>query len=126
MILEVASLIIRRGDEAAFERAFAKAEPVLQDASGYLSHELRRSVENAQHYALLVEWHRIEDHTMGFAKSLTFERVRCLLHGFFDSDPEMECFLAVSPYAAAIGHAADDFCGSQPAREPARDTQEAP
>ncbi len=95
MILQVASLMIRAGDEAAFERAFARAEPVLRDAGGYLSHELRRSVENERHYALLVEWQRLEDHTMGFVKSLAFERVRALLHGFLESAPDVEHFMAV-------------------------------
>ena len=97
MILQVASLMVRPGREAAFEQAFAKVEPILRDADGYLSHELRRSVENAQHYALLVEWRRIEDHTLGFVKSLAFERVRSLLHGFLESAPEVEHFRAVSP-----------------------------
>jgi len=99
VILQLASLSVRAGDEAAFERAFAKAEPILRDAGGYLSHELRRSVENEQHYALLVEWRRMEDHTLGFVKSLAFERVRSLLQGFFEAAPEVEHFLAVCPRA---------------------------
>jgi heme-degrading monooxygenase HmoA len=99
VILQVASLMVRPGREAAFEQAFAKVEPILRDAGGYLSHELRRSVENAQHYALLVEWRRIEDHTLGFVKSLAFERVRSLLQGFFEAAPEVEHFLAVCPRA---------------------------
>jgi heme-degrading monooxygenase HmoA len=98
VILEVASLTIRPGDEAAFERAFARVEPLLRDARGYLSHELRRSVEHAQHYALLVEWQRLEDHTVNFVRSAAFDRLRALLRQHLQAPPEVEHFRAVPPW----------------------------
>lgn len=103
VVLQVAMLVVRPGEQGAFERAFAKAEPLFRDAAGYLSHELRRSVENDQHYALLVEWRRLEDHTIGFRPSAAFDRLRGLLQGFLQSAPEVEHFLAV----ARPGHPAD-------------------
>jgi len=99
VILEVASLTVRPGDEAAFERAFARAEPLLRDARGYLSHELRRSVENAQHYALLVEWQRLEHHTVDFVHSGAFDRLRELLRRHLGAPPEVEHFRAVPPWS---------------------------
>ena len=95
MILQVASLMVRPGEQAAFERAFSRAEPLFRDAAGYLSHELRRSVENEHHYALLIEWRRLEDHTMGFLRSHASERLRALLQGFLLTAPDVEHFQAV-------------------------------
>lgn len=102
MVLEITALMVRPGEQAAFERAFSRAEPLFRDADGYLSHELCRSVENEQHYALLVEWRRIEDHTMGFVKSTAFERLRELLQGFLAAAPQREHFLAVAPARAGL------------------------
>lgn len=107
MILEVASLTITPGEQDAFERAFTKAERLFQDAPGYLSHELRRSVENEHRYALLIEWRRLEDHTLGFLKSNAFERLRELLQGYLQCAPEVEHFRAVAPRNAAAPTLAD-------------------
>ena len=79
---------------------------LFRDAAGYLSHELRRSVENEHHYALLVEWRRLEDHTLAFVRSNAFERLREILQGFLVSAPEVEHFLAVAPRGAQV-HLAD-------------------
>ncbi len=106
MILEVASLMVRPGEQPAFERAFARAEPLFRDAAGYLSHELRRSVENEHHYALLIEWRRLEDHTMAFRRSHAFERLRDLLQGFLLSAPDVEHFQAVAMPSSGL-HLAD-------------------
>lgn len=96
MILEMALLTIRPGHERDFERAFAKAERLLADATGYLSHELRRSLERRQHYVLLVEWRRVEDRTLGFARSGAFEHLRALLSEHLLIQPDVEHFGVVS------------------------------
>jgi heme-degrading monooxygenase HmoA len=107
MILEVASLTVRPGEQGAFERAFAKAERLLPEAAGYLSHELRCSIENEHRYVLLVEWRRLEDHTLGFRKSGAFERLRVLLQGYLQTTPDVEHFRAVVSHNAAAPPLAD-------------------
>jgi heme-degrading monooxygenase HmoA len=97
MILEVASLTVRPGDEAAFERSFARAAPLLCEAAGYVSHELQRSVERQHHYVLLVEWRRLEDHTLGFVRSRAYERLREVLQVYLQVAPDVEHFRAVRP-----------------------------
>ncbi|MGH6933010.1 MAG: antibiotic biosynthesis monooxygenase family protein [Dongiaceae bacterium] len=42
MILELATLGIRPGQSAEFERAFARAAPIIASVSGHLGHELQR------------------------------------------------------------------------------------
>jgi heme-degrading monooxygenase HmoA len=56
MILEVARLDVRPGQEGAFEEAFKKASPLISRMQGCLRHQLRRCLENHSRYVLLVEW----------------------------------------------------------------------
>jgi heme-degrading monooxygenase HmoA len=90
MILEVAILNVRPGEGAAFEAAFRRAALILAAARGYISHELRRSVENTNQYILLVKWQTIEDHTVGFRGSPQYQEWKALLHHFYDPFPTVE------------------------------------
>lgn len=67
MVLEVAILDVIPSMQTAFEEAFLVASPLIAASPGYISHELRRCVETANRYALLVQWQTLEDHTVGFA-----------------------------------------------------------
>jgi len=95
MILEVATLDVRPDREAEFEKAFARAQSIIASMKGYLSHELRRCIENESRYLLLVQWETLEDHTVGFRGSAEYEQWRELLHHFYDPFPTVEHFLPV-------------------------------
>jgi heme-degrading monooxygenase HmoA len=90
MILEVAILNIRPGEEAAFEAAFRLAVRILANARGYISHELRRCLEHSTRYILLVQWQTLEDHTIGFRGSPQYQEWKALLHHFYDPFPTVE------------------------------------
>lgn len=90
MILEHAVLEVRAGEAVAFEDAFAEAKALIAASPGFISLELRRSVETESRYLLLVQWERLEDHTEGFRKSPNFEEWRRLLHHFYDPSPTVE------------------------------------
>lgn len=96
MILEVAILNVIPGREAQFEDAFRQAQRIIATMSGYRSHELRRCVEAANRYILLVNWDRLEDHTMGFRTSPGYQEWKRLLHHFYDPFPVVEHYTAVS------------------------------
>ena len=95
MILEVAVLDVRSGSEAAFEAAFARARPLIASIPGYLGLELRRCLERASRYVLLVRWRRLEDHTEGFRGSPAYQEWRALLHSFYDPFPVVEHYATV-------------------------------
>ena len=76
MILEVAVLNVIPGQEVAFEAAFAKAQRYIKSIDGYKGHELRRCLEQANRYILLVHWRRLEDHTQGFRESPQYQSWR--------------------------------------------------
>jgi heme-degrading monooxygenase HmoA len=94
MILEVAILNVIPGQESAFEPAFARAILILASTSGYVSHELRRSIEKPSRYLLLVHWQSLEDHTIGFRGSPQYQEWKALLHHFYDPFPTVEHYSA--------------------------------
>jgi heme-degrading monooxygenase HmoA len=95
MILEVAILNVIPGREAQFEDVFRQAQRILSSMRGYRSHELRRCVEAANRYILLVNWDRIEDHTVGFRGSSGYQEWKRLLHHFYDPFPVVEHYATV-------------------------------
>jgi len=100
MVLEVAILSVRPGESAAFETAFREAQRIISASPGHQRHELRRCVEAADRYLLLVWWDSLESHTKGFRQSPAYERWRLLLHRFYDPFPIVEHYVAVPGTAA--------------------------
>lgn len=96
MIIEFAQLIIHPGSELQFEAAFPAAIKILGGSKGYLSHELRRSMETPNRYALIVHWRTLEDHTVGFRGSPAFTQWRALVGPFFASPPVVEHFESIA------------------------------
>lgn len=90
MILEVAILDVRPGQECDFEAAFEQAVPIISGMKGYASHQIRRCLEKSSRYILLVEWETLEDHTIGFRGSPRYQEWKELLHHFYDPFPTVE------------------------------------
>jgi heme-degrading monooxygenase HmoA len=95
MILEVAILNVIPGREAEFEDAFRQAQRIISSMNGYRSHQLRRCVEAAHRYILLVGWDKLEDHTIGFRGSAEYQEWKRLLHHFYDPFPVVEHYTEV-------------------------------
>jgi heme-degrading monooxygenase HmoA len=92
MILESALLEVKPGAEAAFEAAIKAARPLIAATPGFRSIAVRRCLETPNRYLLLVEWEKLEDHTVGFRQSARYEKWRALLHDFYDPFPRVEHF----------------------------------
>lgn len=90
MILEVAILDVKPSQEADFEQAFGQAQQIISSMQGYVSHQLQRCIEQPNRYLLLVNWETLEDHTVGFRQSESYQEWRELLHHFYDPFPEVE------------------------------------
>lgn len=95
MILEVAPLQIRAGQETAFEAAFKQAQAIISSMPGYLSHELQRCVERPGEYILLVRWESLEAHEVGFRQSAAYQEWKKLLHHFYDPFPVVSHYARV-------------------------------
>ncbi|MGI8404322.1 MAG: antibiotic biosynthesis monooxygenase family protein [Thermomicrobiales bacterium] len=95
MILEVAMLNVIPGQESDFEAAFRQAAKIIASMPGYRAHQLQRCLEVDNKYLLLVEWNTLEDHTVGFRRSLEYVTWKKLLHHFYDPFPTVEHFTTV-------------------------------
>ena len=90
MILEVAILNVIPGLEDDFLEAFAKAQGIISGMAGYISHQLKRCIENQSQFILLVEWEKLTDHTEGFRRSKEYQQWKALLHHFYNPFPTVE------------------------------------
>jgi heme-degrading monooxygenase HmoA len=90
MILEVAILNIIPGLENDFLSAFSKAQHIISKMAGYISHQLKRCLENSNRFILLVEWQKLTDHTEDFRGSKEYQEWKRLLHHFYDPFPTVE------------------------------------
>jgi heme-degrading monooxygenase HmoA len=101
MVLELAILDVKPGQEPDFEAAFAQAKAIIASMSGFRSLDLQRCLENASRYLLLVEWDTLEDHTEGFRGSPEYQEWRRLLHRFYDPFPTVEHYEPVTRVGAS-------------------------
>ena len=60
MILEVAVLNIKKGFSKDFENSFKEAQKIISSMKGYVSHELKKSIEQEDKYLLLVNWETLK------------------------------------------------------------------
>lgn len=90
MILEVAILDVKSGQEEEFEAAFKQASSIISSMPGYASHQLQRCLETNNRYILLAQWETLEAHTVGFRGSPQYQEWRKLLHHFYDPFPTVE------------------------------------
>jgi len=95
MILEVAILNVKTGEEARFEVTFAKARSIIIGTNGYISHQLQKYIENPNKYVLLVNWQTLEDHTIGFRGSQPYKAWKEILHHYYDPLPTVERYQLV-------------------------------
>ncbi len=90
MILEVATLNIKKGLSKQFEIDFCSAEKYISSIDGYISHTLKKCIETPDKYLLLVKWETIEDHTKGFRESEVYLKWKKLLHHYYEPFPIVE------------------------------------
>jgi len=116
MVLELATLDIKPGREAAFERDFDVAAKIIAASAGYIGHDLQRCVEKRNRYILLVRWENLPAHTEGFRKSAPYLEWKKLLHHYYDPLPTVEHYTHVGgivpnqspdPALASVTHPAE-------------------
>jgi heme-degrading monooxygenase HmoA len=90
MILEVAILEVIPTETLAFEQAFKVAGKIIASMNGYISHSLKRCIEQPNRYILLVNWTDLEAHTVGFRQSAEYQEWKRLLHHFYSPFPTVE------------------------------------
>jgi|SRR6478735_368366 len=90
MITELAILYVKDGQQHLFESDFEKAGQFISSIKGYAGHSLQKCLEQHNKYILLVNWEKIEDHTIGFRQSAVYQQWKELLHHYYDPFPVVE------------------------------------
>jgi len=93
MVLEVALIDVRPGEEDAFASAYAEARPLIDSSPGCRSVRMTRGIERPGRFILLVEWETLEHHTEVFRGSDRFPRWRGLVGPYFAGPPTVEHFV---------------------------------
>lgn len=92
MILELATLFVKIGEEKQFEKDLKIASQYISSIQGYSGHSLQKCIEQENKYILLVDWEKLEDHTIGFRQSEQYLEWKKLLHHYYDPFPIVEHF----------------------------------
>jgi len=101
VILEVAPLSVKAGQEPAFEAAFCEAQQIIASMPGYVSHALQRCIERPSEYILLVVWQTLADHEVGFRQSPEYQEWKRRLHHFYEPFPVVSHYEAIAAASSA-------------------------
>ena len=97
MILEIADIRIRPGEQAAFDSAIWRGvETVIARARGFRGYKVNRGVESPDRYVLMIFWDTLEDHTVDFRNSAAFGEWRAIVGPYFAVPPQIEHFSLVA------------------------------
>lgn len=97
MILEVAEILIRPGENAAFDAAITRGvETVIARAKGFRGYEVQRGIEKPEQYLLMIRWDTLENHTIDFRGSPAFAEWRAIVGPFFAAPATVEHFTTVA------------------------------
>jgi heme-degrading monooxygenase HmoA len=97
MVLEIADIRIRPGEQAAFTEAIQRAlRTVASRAEGIRGYKVDQGIESPERFVLQIEWDTLEAHTVGFRESPLFAEWRAIIGPFFAQPPVVEHFNQVT------------------------------
>jgi heme-degrading monooxygenase HmoA len=93
MILEIADIRIKPGQQHAFEAAIQHGvTTVIAKAQGFEGYSVHRCIETPERFVLQIRWTTLQDHTVGFRESEAFTQWRGIVGPFFAQPPHVEHF----------------------------------
>jgi heme-degrading monooxygenase HmoA len=93
MILELADIRIKPGQQTEFEQAIEMGlKTVIARAKGFQGAKVNHGIESPDRYVLQIFWDTLEDHTIGFRESPLFTEWRAMVGPFFAAPPSVEHF----------------------------------
>jgi heme-degrading monooxygenase HmoA len=97
VILEVADIHIRPGEQAAFDEAIQRGvTSVISQARGFRGWKVNKGIESPERYLLMIFWDTLEDHTVRFRGGPLFAQWRAIVGPFFAQPPVVEHFTLVA------------------------------
>jgi heme-degrading monooxygenase HmoA len=93
VILEVADIRIRPGEQAAFDEAIQRGlTTVISQAKGFRGWKVNKGIESPERYLLQIFWDTLENHTVDFRGGPLFTQWRAIVGPFFAQPPQVEHF----------------------------------
>lgn len=99
MIIEVASIAVKPGQEEDFEAAVETAVAVFRRAKGCKGLHLQRCIEEPSRYQAIIRWETLENHTEDFRGSELFQEWRSLVGPHFAEPPSVKHYSITMPRA---------------------------
>lgn len=97
MVLEMAEITIRPGEQAQFDAAIAQGiTEVISHARGFRRATVHKGIESPERYVLQIEWDTLENHTVDFRGSPAFAQWRAIVGPYFAQPPRVEHFTSVA------------------------------
>ncbi|MGY6696029.1 MAG: putative quinol monooxygenase [Roseinatronobacter sp.] len=87
MITELARITIKPGTEDDFLAAVERSVPLFLNAKGNLGVNLSKVIEEPGVFVLTVGWQTLEDHTVTFRGSTSFDQWRSNVSSYFAEAP---------------------------------------
>lgn len=94
MVLEVALIDVKAGEEAEFRSAYSQARTHVAAADGVGPIRMTQGIETPTRFVLLIEWDSVDAHD-GFRNSDAFSEWRTLIGPHFSGPPHVEHFVDV-------------------------------
>jgi heme-degrading monooxygenase HmoA len=96
MVLELAEIVIRPGEQQAFDAAIAHGVAgVISRCPGFQRATVHKGIESPERYLLQIQWDTLESHTVAFRGSPAFQEWRGIVGPFFAAPPRVEHFTVV-------------------------------
>jgi heme-degrading monooxygenase HmoA len=96
VILELADIRIRPGEQAAFDEAIVRGvSTVIAQAQGFRGWKVNKGVESPERYLLMIFWDTLEDHMVRFREGPLFPQWRAIVGPFFAQPPQVEHYTLV-------------------------------
>ncbi len=97
MIIEVAHVKIKDGQNQAFEAAVKKAVEVFGRVPECRGLHLQHCIEEPDQYQVVIRWDTLEAHTVTFREGPLFQEWRGLVGEFFAEAPQVQHFNIAMP-----------------------------
>jgi heme-degrading monooxygenase HmoA len=93
MILELADIRIRPGQQQEFDAAIVRGvSQVISQAKGFCGYKINKGIESPERYVLMIFWDTLENHTVDFRQSPAFQQWRAIVGPYFAAPPAVEHF----------------------------------
>jgi quinol monooxygenase YgiN len=97
VILEIAEIRIRPGEQAAFEEAMGRAlRTITAKAKGVAGYTLHKGVESPERYVMQVSWESLEDHMVTYFQAPEHDEWRSIVRPFYAQPATYEHFTLVT------------------------------